>query len=151
MLAAGSDGRHAGRVGEKADVRVLVVDDQRPFRVAAAGVLRRTPGFVLAGEAESGEEAVEMARDLHPDLVLMDIRMPGIGGVEATRQLLVDLPLTVVFLCSTYERADLPVEAAASGASAYLHKEEFRPELLTQLWNAESLRDSSGSGERTRD
>ncbi len=96
MLAAGSDGRHAGRVGEKADVRVLVVDDQRPFRVAAAGVLRRTPGFVLTGEAESGEEAVEKARDLHPDLVLMDIRIPGIVGVEATKQLLAEMPGTVV-------------------------------------------------------
>jgi pilus assembly protein CpaE len=134
MLAGADDDRHAGPVSENAEVRVLVVDDQRPFRVAAASVLHRTPGFVLTGEAESGEEAVEKARDLHPDLVLMDIRMPGIGGVEATRQLLVDLPSTVVFLCSTYERADLPVDAAASGAAAYLHKEELRPELLQRLW-----------------
>jgi DNA-binding NarL/FixJ family response regulator len=64
----------------------------------------------------------------------MDIRMPGIGGVEATRQLLAELPDTVVFLCSTYQRADLPVDAADSGAAAYLHKEELRPELLSELW-----------------
>ena len=67
-------------------VRVLVVDDQRPFRVAASAVLRRTPGFELVGEAASGEEAVEQVAALAPDLVLMDITMPGIGGVEATRR-----------------------------------------------------------------
>ena len=134
MLAAAHDDRHAGPVNGKPDVRVLVVDDQRPFRVAAASVLRRTAGFALVGEAESGEAAVETARELRPDLVLMDIRMPGIGGVEATRQVLAELPGTVIFLCSTYERADLPVDAAASGAAAYLHKEELRPELLTELW-----------------
>jgi pilus assembly protein CpaE len=138
MLAGADDDRHAGLVSESADVRVLVVDDQRPFRIAAAAVLRRTPGFVLAGEADSGEKAVEIARELRPDLVLMDIRMPGIGGVEATRQVLAELPGTVVFLFSTYERADLPVDAAGSGAGAYVHKEALRPELLAELWTREA-------------
>jgi DNA-binding NarL/FixJ family response regulator len=138
MLAAAHDDRHAGPVNAKVDVRVLVVDDQRPFRAAAASVLRRAAGFALVGEAESGEAAVETARELRPDLVLMDIRMPGIGGVEATRRLLAELPGTVVFLCSTYERADLPVDAAGSGAAAYLHKEELRPELLAELWTREA-------------
>jgi pilus assembly protein CpaE len=135
MAAAGDVGQ-AGRMTDAtaSDVRVLVVDDQRPFRVAAASVIRRTPGFVLAGEAESGEQALVAARELKPSLVLMDIRMPGIGGVEATRQLLAELPDTVVFLCSTYQRADLPVDAADSGAAAYLHKEELRPELVSELW-----------------
>src|SRR5688500_12803013 len=139
-MAAADDVGQAGRMTEATagDVRVLVVDDQRPFRLAAAGVLRRTPGFVLAGEAGSGEDAVSQAREIRPDLVLMDIRMPGIGGVEATRQVLAEMPGTVVFLCSTYERADLPVDAADSGAAAYLHKEELRPELLTELWTREA-------------
>jgi DNA-binding NarL/FixJ family response regulator len=116
-------------------VSVLVVDDQRPFRVAAAAVLRRTPGFALVGEADSGEAALVQARALHPDLVLMDINMPGISGVEATRLLHDELPGAVVFLCSTYELADLPPRAASSGAVAYVHKEELRPELLTRLWD----------------
>ena len=140
MLAGAHDDRHAGGMSEKADVRVLVVDDQRPFRVAAASVLRRTPGFALVGEAGSGEDGVEKARELIPDLVLMDIRMPGIGGIEATRQVLEAVPTAVVFLCSTYERADLPVDAPASGASAYLHKEELRPQLLERLWQEEAHR-----------
>lgn len=115
-------------------VRVLVVDDQRPFRAAAAAVLRRTAGFELVGDAETGEAAVERALALRPDLVLMDINMPGIGGIEATRRLLALAPGTVVFLCSTYQRADLPADAATSGAASYVHKEELRPDLLARLW-----------------
>ncbi len=117
-----------------APVTVLVVDDQRPFRAAAAAVLRRAERFELAGEADSGERALELAQQLRPDLVLMDINMPGIGGIEATRRLLAAAPSTVVFLCSTYQRDDLPADAATSGAASYVHKEELRPALLDQLW-----------------
>ena len=63
-------------------VRVLVVDDQRPFRVAASAVLRRMPDFTLVGEAETGEDGVRAAAELRPDLVLMDVCLPGIDGVE---------------------------------------------------------------------
>ena len=96
-------------------VRVLVVDDQRPFRVAASAVLRRTPGFELVGEAASGEEAVERVAALAPDLVLMDITMPGMGGIEATRAITAARrPRPVVFFCSTYAASDLPPDAADS-------------------------------------
>lgn len=115
-------------------VRVLVVDDQRPFRAAAAAVLRRTPGFELVGEADTGESAVEQVRALHPDLVLMDISMPGISGIEATRQVLDAAPGTRVFLCSTYSRDDLPADALTSGAAAYVPKADLRPDLLVELW-----------------
>lgn len=117
-----------------AQVRVLVVDDQRPFRLAAAAVLRRTPGFALVGEAASGEEALAVLASLRPDLVLMDITMPGTGGIEATRRVLLAAPATVVLLCSTDERGDLPAGATTSGAAAYLHKEELTPAVLTRLW-----------------
>ncbi|MGZ4598015.1 MAG: response regulator [Actinomycetes bacterium] len=116
------------------EVSVLVVDDQRPFRAAAAAVLRRTPGFVLVGEASSGEEALERVAELAPRLVLMDINMPGISGIEATQRLRETARGTVVFLCSTYELADLPPHATTSGAVAYVHKEELGPDLLTRLW-----------------
>jgi DNA-binding NarL/FixJ family response regulator len=115
-------------------VRVLAVDDQRPFRVAAAAVLRRTPGFELVGEAATGEEALALAESLHPDLVLMDINMPGIGGIEASKALTGRAGGPVVFLCSTYQRSDLPAEAADSGAAAYIHKEELAADLLARLW-----------------
>lgn len=115
-------------------VRVLAVDDQRPFRVAAAAVLRRTPGFELVGEAATGEEALALAESLRPDLVLMDINMPGIGGIEASRALTGQVGGPVVFLCSTYQRSDLPPEASDSGAAAYIHKEELGADLLGRLW-----------------
>ena len=67
-------------------VSVLVVDDQAPFRLAARAVLRRTEGFELVGEAADGEEALARARELRPALVLMDINMPGMSGIEATRR-----------------------------------------------------------------
>ncbi len=115
-------------------VSVLVVDDQAPFRLAARAVIKRAEGFELVGEAESGEEAVALAADLRPDLVLMDINMPGINGLEATARIVADAPDAVVFLCSTYERSDLPDEAVESGARAYINKEELGPVVLRDLW-----------------
>jgi len=115
-------------------VAVLVVDDQLPFRLAGRAVVRRTDGFELVGEAASGEEAVSMVGQLNPDLVLMDINMPGINGIEATRQIIELAPSTVVFLCSTYQLTDLPADATTSGARAYVNKEEFGPDVLAQLW-----------------
>jgi DNA-binding NarL/FixJ family response regulator len=111
-------------------VTVLVVDDQLPFRLAARAVVSRADGFELVGEAASGEEAVSMVAELRPELVLMDINMPGINGIEATRQVMVTAPSTVVFLCSTYQLADLPTDATTSGARAYVNKEEFGPDVL---------------------
>ena len=116
-------------------VQVLVVDDQAPFRFAARNVIRLTAGFELAGEAGTGEEGMAMAADLHPDLVLMDINMPGINGIEATRQLLSAAPGTTVFLCSTYSLADLPADAPDSGAVAYVNKEAMGPVVLRRLWD----------------
>jgi DNA-binding NarL/FixJ family response regulator len=130
---AAPGGTLVGMTGLEPTVRVLAVDDQRPFRVAAAAVLRRTPGFELVGEASSGEDAVAQVRALHPDLVLMDINMPGIGGVEATRIVTAGDDAPVVFLCSTYQRQDLPPEARDSGAAAYIHKEELAGDLVARL------------------
>jgi DNA-binding NarL/FixJ family response regulator len=115
-------------------VPVLIVDDQAPFRVAARAVLSVMPGFEVVGEAESGEKAVEMATALHPRLILMDINMDGINGIEATRRITAEHPGTVVVLASTYQAEDLPADAMSSGAAAYVNKEELDPFLLQEIW-----------------
>jgi DNA-binding NarL/FixJ family response regulator len=117
------------------EVSVLIVDDQLPFRLAARAVLKRTAGFALVGEAADGDEAVELVSELRPSLVLMDINMPRLNGIEATRQIVDQVPGTTVFLCSTYQRADLPPEAESSGFAAYVNKEELGPDLLRRLWD----------------
>lgn len=113
-----------------APVGVLIVDDQAPFRRAARAVVSATPGFEVVGEAESGEEAVDLAADLAPEMVLMDINLPGINGIEATRRITGARPEVVTVLLSTYREEDLPAGAADCGAAAYVHKEEFGPTVL---------------------
>jgi len=120
--------------------RLLIVDDQAAFRRAAARVLARLPGFEPIGEAETGEASVEAARQLRPDLVLMDIHLPGIDGPEATRRILTDAAWPkappIVVLPSTYEAADYAAETLACGAAAYLPKAEFGPAALVAAWAA---------------
>ena len=113
---------------------VLVVDDQAPFRSAARAVLRRLEGFEFAGEASSGPEAIELVDRLRPALVLMDINMPEMSGIEATRQIVTAHPEVVVILCSTYDAADLPPGASASGATAYVNKERLASDTIRRLW-----------------
>jgi len=113
---------------------VLVVDDQAPFRLAARAVLRRLDGFEFAGEASSGPEAIELVDKLRPTLVLMDINMPDMSGIEAARLITSAHPEVVVILCSTHDASDLPAGAAASGAIAYVSKERFAVDTLRELW-----------------
>ena len=114
---------------------VMVVDDQAPFRMAARAVIRRSEGFSLVGEAENGLKALELAMEIHPDVVLMDINMPEMGGIESTRRIVAELPDTFVILCSTYDISDLPPDAMASGARAYVHKEQLGAKTLRRLWD----------------
>jgi len=115
-------------------VPVLIVDDQAFFRSAARAVLALTPGFTAVGEACSGEEAVPRVDELAPELVLMDIHLPGISGIEATRRIRATHPEVAVLMLSTYKAEDLPADARDCGALAYLNKEDFQPEVLERIW-----------------
>ena len=119
-------------------VRVLIVDDQAPFRRAARAVVETTDGFQVIGESETGEASVEAARELHPDLVLMDVNLPGIKGLEATRRILLESNAVVVLLLSTYEEDEYASKAAECGASAYIAKSRFDPDRLAAAWAASS-------------
>lgn len=116
-------------------VRVLIVDDQPPFRSAARTVIGVTAGFEVIGEAESGEDALDAVAQDPPDLVLMDINLPGINGIEAARRIRAEHDSVDVILLSTYSEADLPADARDVGALAYVHKEDFGPALLRELWS----------------
>ena len=117
-------------------VRVLIVDDQEPFRMAARMVVEITDGFEVVGEAETGEDSVRMAEELAPDLVLMDVNLPGINGLEATRTILEGSSPVVVLLLSTYEEEEYAPRAAECGAAAYIPKSAFGPDRLESAWEA---------------
>ena len=110
--------------GDPVPTRVLLVDDQPQFRRAAAALINATAGLVLVGEAGSGEQAVDLADELAPDLIVMDVRLPGIDGPEATRRILADAPATRVVLVSTYEQADLTGDLDRCGASGFVRKQD---------------------------
>jgi two-component system invasion response regulator UvrY len=114
-------------------VEVLIVDDQPPFRDVARTLVSLLQGWHVIGEAASGEEAVEAVGRSRPNVVLMDINLPGISGIEATRQIVAACPSVRVVLLSTYQADDLPADALACGAAAYVRKEDLTPKVLRDL------------------
>ncbi len=114
-------------------VEVLIVDDQSLFRSVARTVVGLAGGWRVVGEAESGEDAVATAAAVRPGVVLMDINLPGINGIEATRRILDHAPGTTVILLSTYAADDLPADAASCGAAGYIRKDNLTPAVLREL------------------
>jgi DNA-binding NarL/FixJ family response regulator len=110
-------------------ISVLLVDDHALFREGLAGLLRCRENILVVGQAADGAQAVALARELMPDLVLMDVRMPGVNGLDATRQIKTEMPdVRVVILTMSEDEADL-FEAIKSGAQGYLLK-QVEPEEL---------------------
>jgi DNA-binding NarL/FixJ family response regulator len=121
-------------------IAVMIVDDQPPFRAVARTVVQLAPGFDVIAEAASGEEAVERAGACGPRLILMDINLPGINGIEATRRITSARPDTVVVLLSSYDADSLPADAASCGALRYVRKEDLSPPMLREVWEQGSAR-----------
>jgi DNA-binding NarL/FixJ family response regulator len=120
------------RVGS-GEVRVLVVDDQDPYRRAMSVVVDSTEGFVVVGAVASGEESVAASAELEPDLVLMDINLPGISGIEAARLVRGAASAPVVVLLSTHDEDDF--DLSGCGAAAYVSKSALSPARLQQVWS----------------
>jgi DNA-binding NarL/FixJ family response regulator len=112
-------------------IRVLVADDQELIRDGLASILDRQEELSVVGSAADGAEAVRLARQLRPDVTLMDVRMPGTDGLEATRQLMADTtPATRVVMLTTFDEDELVVGALRLGASGFLLKDLPRQQLV---------------------
>jgi DNA-binding NarL/FixJ family response regulator len=116
-------------------VTVLAVDDQAVFLHAARELIAATPGFAQVGQAASGPEALELAETLHPDLVLLDVRMPGMDGIETARRLVDCAPDAVVVLISLDDVPVLP-SPDSIGVAAHLRKQDLSTRALLNLWAA---------------
>jgi DNA-binding NarL/FixJ family response regulator len=116
-------------------VRVLIVDDQLPFRQASRMVVEMTDGFEVSGEAENGEQAIALVGELQPDLVLMDVQMPGIDGIETTRRITSVPNPPVVVVMSTHESGDYVEVALAAGAVGFVPKSQFGLDTLDEMWS----------------
>ena len=125
---------------------MLTVDDQPPFLEAARALIASTPGFELAGEATSGAEAIAAVEALEPDMVLLDIRMPGLDGIETAQRLHDAHAETVVVLVSGHDLDDVQVLAEQSGAVAVVLKERLQPTLLRSLWAKHGRRGALPAG-----
>jgi DNA-binding NarL/FixJ family response regulator len=116
--------------------RILIADDHVLTRAGLRAVLADDPQFELVGEAINGGEAVEQSRALQPDLVLMDVRMPDMDGLQATRILKQASPTTTVLILSMFEDAELLLEAVKAGAAGYVLKNASEPELRAAMSDA---------------
>jgi DNA-binding NarL/FixJ family response regulator len=114
-------------------IRVLLADDHPVVRAGVTGMLATEPGLEIVGEAGSGEEALAMARALRPDVILMDLRMPGGDGVSATRRIRAELPGTAVLVLTTYDTDADILRAVEAGAAGYLLKDLPRADLAAAI------------------
>lgn len=117
-------------------ISVVTVDDQAVFRGVARELIEATAGFESVGEAESGEAALTLIDEVLPQLVLLDVRMPGMDGIETSRRIKTKHPSTVVVLISIEESANISPDAADCGAARLVRKQDFCPGKLRELWDA---------------
>ena len=113
-------------------IRVVVADDQALVRVGFCGIISATPGFIVVGEAGNGVEAVEAARRARPDVILMDVRMPVMNGIEATRQITQSTEIRALIL-TTFDLDEYVFAALRAGASGFLLKDTLPTDLLTAI------------------
>ena len=130
-------------------IRVLIVDDDELMRAGLATVLSSDPAIEVVGQASTGRLALERVRAVHPDLALVDVRMPDLDGIAATRRLLATAPEVKVIILTTFEQDDYIFAAIASGASGFLLK-RARPEELLSAIHAVAAGDSLLSPSVTR-
>jgi DNA-binding NarL/FixJ family response regulator len=143
--AAEPNGPEAGPLSvDPPDVGVLVVDDHDFSRAVLCELVTATSGFAVVGEAACGEDALDATIVLAPEFVLMDVRMPGLGGIEAARVMMERHPKLVVLLVSAQELPELPQAGFAGLAVSFAHKRDLQGHVLRQAWEGRD-----GVGERS--
>ena len=133
--------------------RVLIADDHDLVRDGFRRMMANDPELEVVGEARDGQEAIELCRSLRPDLVLMDVRMPGIDGLAATRTIKEELPTISVLIVTTYDNPDYLFEAVAVGAAGYVLKDTRKHKLIEVIQgvlNGEAILDSEVTMELIR-
>lgn len=121
-------------------ITVLIVDDHAMLRDGVRSMIERQPDMAVAGEAGRGDEAVELFRKLRPSVTLMDLRVPGISGIEAIRAIRAESPDAHVLVLTTYDRDEDIYQALDAGARGYLLKDATRDELLAAIRTVHSGR-----------
>lgn len=115
------------------DIRILIAEDQQLIRRAFATILSLEPDIKVVGQAADGAEAIEMVRKFRPDIVLMDLQMPRVSGVQATRRIVADFPATQIVVLTTFDTDELVFEAIGAGAQAYLLKDATEADILDTI------------------
>jgi DNA-binding NarL/FixJ family response regulator len=119
--------------GDTSRARLLIVDDQAFMRVAVGAILGTDDALEVVGEAQDGEEAIARCRELRPDLILMDVSMPKMGGIEATRKIKAEFPLTSVLILTAHADHSLLMDAVKAGAAGYILKGEHPDHVLDDV------------------
>jgi DNA-binding NarL/FixJ family response regulator len=116
-----------------ADLRILIADDHEVFRRGVRGVLEEQPGWQVVGEAGNGRQAVEMARELQPDVVVLDISMPELNGLDATRQIMQVSPGSEILILTLHDSEQLAEEVLKAGVRAYILKSDAAQDLVAAV------------------
>lgn len=126
---------HTWSTGEQTQrqISIVVVDDQRLFRESIAGLLAAEPSILVVGVAGNGLEAVELVRQFRPTLVLMDVKMPQMDGIQATRQIKAEFPETKIILLTTFTTDGYVLEGLAAGANGYILKDISAVGLISAM------------------
>ena len=132
--ARDDSGMNAVRGTRSGPVRVLTVDDHRPFLEVAHEMIHGMPGYEPVAEVNSGADAMLAADAVEPDLVLIDVHMPEMNGIEASRKLSASHPDMVVVLISTADPSELPAAARSCGAADLLRKQDLGPAAIRRIW-----------------
>ena len=118
---------------DQTEIKILIAEDQQLVRRAFAGILDLEEGLRVVAQAADGAEAIQLARQWRPDVVLMDLQMPRVGGIAAMKRILEELPNTRIIVLTTFDTDDLVFDAIAAGAHAYLLKDSSEVEILDTI------------------